>query len=508
GGTWFENIYPGVRCDIPALVYQSTFASNNKWTEEFARGAEIRNYWQNLARKYDVYRFLKAGRRVEKLEWDDAGSLWHVTVRDVKSSEISHETADFVVKAIGRFNAWRLPQIPGIEDYQGLVRHTSNWDANFEAADKNVAVIGNGASGIQVVPELQKVARHVDHYARSKTWIASSFGGDERTTSPKALDPEIFRSQEALLEARKKVEGKYWRRFHSQIRGSEANNQLREDIIQLMTKRLQRKPELIENLLPDFSPNCRRLTPGPGYLEALCAENVDYIQTPIKRFTARGLETVDGKVREVDAVFCATGANTDLVPPFPILSRGLDLQEAWKPSGKFGFPYTYLGLATPGFPNLLFIGTAHLNGASGTLPHGVEIQITYYANLLRNASSQHIKAMEPLPEAANDFLAYSDAFFATTVLTDNCSSWANGGRPGGRVHGLWPGSAAHCTLVRREPRWEDWKYEYHAKSGNRFAYFGNGWTEREQDPEADMTAYLKLEEDNDLRYIHEEWCDL
>ncbi|KAL8824128.1 MAG: hypothetical protein Q9191_005282, partial [Dirinaria sp. TL-2023a] len=201
--------------------------------------------------------------------------------------------------------------------------------------------------------------------------------------------------------------------------------------------------------------------------------------------------------------FCATGANTDLVPPFPILCRGLDLQEAWKTSGKFGFPYTYLGLATPGFPNLLFIGTAHLNGASGTLPHGVEIQTTYYAKLLRKALSQHIKSMEPLPEAANDFLAYSDAFFATTVLTDNCSSWANGGRPGGRVHGLWPGSAAHCTLVRREPRWEDWKYEYNAKSGNRFAYFGNEWTKREQDPESNMTAYLKLEEDNDLRFIHE-----
>ena len=436
--------------------------------------------------------------------------MWHLKIRDLQSSQIHEETADFVLTAIGRFNAWRLPQIPGMQQYQGLVRHSSNWDPKFDATGKDVAVIGNGASGIQLVPALQKVSRRLDHYARSKTWIAGSFAGDERTLEPKSFTPdklESFNDPAEYLKFRKELEEKYWRRFSSMIRGSQENRGLREDFIQTMAKRLERRPELLDSITPEFSPHCRRLTPGPGYLEALCADNVDFIQTPIKRFTTRGIETEDGEVREVDAIFCATGANTDMTPPFPIVSRGVNLQTAWKPGGEFNFPYSYLGLATPGFPNLLFVGGPNAIGPSGTVPHGVETQITYHAKLLRKVSSQRIKSIAPLRQAADDFVEYSDAFFPTTVLTENCSSWANSGRPGARIHGLWPGSAAHATLVRREPRWEDWEYKYLSASGNRFAYLGNGWTKKERDPNSDMTSYLKLAGDNDLRYLHEGWCD-
>lgn len=164
-----ENTYPGVRCDIPANVYQSSFAPNTQWTEEFAQGDEIRDYWQGLARKYDVYRYLKLGCRVEKIEWDGNESVRHLTIRNIQSLEVYKETADFVLTAIGRFNAWRLPEIPGMQDYQGMIRHSSNWDRGFDATGKTVTVIGNGASGIQLVSALQKVSRRLDHYARSRT---------------------------------------------------------------------------------------------------------------------------------------------------------------------------------------------------------------------------------------------------------------------------------------------------------------------------------------------------
>ena len=500
-----------MRCDIPANVYQSTFAPRTQWTEEFAQGAEIRDYWQGLARKHGVHRYLKLGHRVESAKWDDLESVWLLTIRDVQSSQVYTETADFVLTAIGRFNAWRLPEIPGMQDYRGLIRHSSHWDSTFDATDKNVAVIGNGASGIQLVPSLQKTCRRLDHYARSKTWIAGSFAGDERTLEPQYFTPEkleSFNDPANYLKFRKEVEDKYWRRFPAQIRGSKESKELRDEFTRTMAKRLERRPELLDSIKPDFSPHCRRLTPGPGYLEALCAENVDFIQTPIKRFTAQGIETEDGKVRSVEAVFCATGANTDMIPPFPIISRGVNLQTAWRHDGEFGFPYTYLGLATPGFPNLLFIGGPHSYGPSGTVPHSIETQITYHAQLLRKVSSQRIKTIAPLREAADDFVDYSDAFFPTTVLSENCSSWANGGRPGARIHGLWPGSAAHQTLLRRQPRWEDWEYKYLSPSGNRFAFLGNGWTKKEQDPNSDMTGYLRLAEENDLRRLHEGWFDV
>lgn len=465
-----------------------------------------------MARKYDVYRYIKFFHRVEELNWDDNEGVWAVTVEDLESGEVVAKKFDFVLTAIGRFNNWKLPDYPGISDFKGLLRHSSHWDPSFDPKGKNVAVIGNGASGIQLVANIQKDVNRLDHYARSPTWIAASWAGDERTFEPQPYSKEqkeSFRDPKTYLAFRKEFEDKYWRRFGSFFRGSKENNESRERFIQIMKERLARKPELINRIIPDFSPNCRRLTPGPGYLEALTEENVDYIQTQIKRFTETGVETADGVHREVDAVFCSTGANVDMVPPFPIRANGLDLRSAWRHDGEFGFPYTYLGLATPQFPNLLFVHGPHGTGPSGTVPHSVEVQLTYFAKVLRKAACEGIKSMQPSRKAADDFVEYSDAFFAITALSDNCSSWYNGGRPGARIHGIWPGSAGHVTVVRNNPRWEDWEYEYLSDCGNRFAwYLGNGWTRRETDLSSDMTPYLKLPTEIDLRDLHESWWDL
>lgn len=374
-----------------------------------------------------------------------------------------------------------------------------------------MAVIGNGASGLQIVPNLQLISKQVTQFVRNPTWVANSWAGDERTFEPQPYDKEVrdaFKDPHTYLKFRKELEEKYWRRFRAMMRDSEENEDMKEVFTDIMKKRASKKPELLDGLIPDFAPHCRRLTPGPGYLEALAEDNAELVKTPIKRFTATGIETVDGKHFEFDAVFCATGANTDLVPPFSVKARGVDLKEAWKPGGTHGFPYTYLGLATPGFPNLFYVAGPHATGPSGTVPMAVENALTYYAKVLRKVSTQGIKSITPSKEAADDFVDYCDAFFPTTVLTDNCSSWNNGGKPGERIHGLWPGSAAHQTIIRRDPRWEDWEYE-RANKVNRFAYFGKGYTRAELDESKDLTNYLKAPgTETDLRDLHESWWDL
>lgn len=482
------------------------------WSDKFAQGKEIREYWQATARKYDVYQFARFSRAAEDASWDHAAGQWKLTLRNVDTGEIEVEKVDFLLSAVGRFNAWRLPDYPGIDQYKGLFRHASNYDPNFDARGKKVAVIGNGASGIQLVANLQKTVSRLDHYVRNKTWISASFAGDERTLEPQPISEEkkrSFEDPETYLKFRKELEAKYWRNFGSLLKGSEANRTKRENFTDIMRNRLVKKPELLKDLVPDFSPNCRRLTPGPGYLEALTEDNVDYIRTPIKKFTQTGIATTDGVLHEVDAVFCATGANVDMVPRFPIRANGRDLGDLWRQDGDHGFPYTYLGLATPGFPNFFHVHGPHGTGATGSVPHSVEVQLTYFAKVLRKASREGIKSIVPSAKAADEFVEYADALFATTVFSDNCSSWYNGGRPGGRIHGIWPGSAAHVTAVRREPRWEDWEYEYVSDTGNRFAwYFGNGYTSKERNPESDMTSYLRKPEDIDLRDVHESWWDL
>jgi cation diffusion facilitator CzcD-associated flavoprotein CzcO len=150
--------------------------------------------------------------------------------------------------------------------------------------------------------------------------------------------------------------------------------------------------------------------------------------------------TKDGTHRPVDAVIASTGANTDFAPPFPVIAGDLDLSRDWKHDGKFGWPYSYLGVGTPGFPNLAFVLGPNPAGPSGTVPLAVETAIAYIARMLRKISSQGIRTMQPTKEATDSFVEYCDAFFPRTNLTKKCSSWSNGGRPGARIHGHWPGS--------------------------------------------------------------------
>jgi cation diffusion facilitator CzcD-associated flavoprotein CzcO len=350
-------------------------------------------------------------------------------IKNLATQEIVVQKFDILITAIGRFNAWKLPDYPGIGEYQGHLRHSSNWDPSFDPKNKTVAVIGNGASGIQVVPELQKVVKRLDHYARSPTWIAGSFGAGERKAEPILFPPSQLKDFEdpiKYLEYRKGIEESYWRRFAGLFKNSKANLTAKEEFKAVMKKRLGDKPELLDAIVPDFPPHCRRLTPGPGYLEALTKDNVIFIQTAIKRFTKDGIETVDGVHRIVDAIICSTGANIDYAPPFPIISGDLNLAEVWKPDGNFGFPYSYLGIATPGFPNLFFIHGPNASGHSGTLPHSAENQITYIARVSRKISKEGIKTIAPSKAAADDFVEYCDTFFPKTVLSDGCSSWSNG----------------------------------------------------------------------------------
>lgn len=404
-----------------------------------------------------------------------------------------------------------------------MLFHSSNWNHDVDLHGKRIALIGNGASGLQVLPSIQPIAAHVDHYARNRTWVVEAFGpGGIRRLEPNYFSDEqkeAFKDPKTYLEYRKKVEAGFFSRFGVIFKNSPENNALREKWTNLMKERVKDKPELADQIIPDFPPNCRRPTPGPGYLEALTKPNVSYITTRIQRFTEKGIVTVDGVEREVDVVICATGANVDFAPPFPIVAHGVNLQEAWKPGGKYGFPYLYLGMAAPGFPNLAWVGGPYSSGYSGTVPNSFENQVTYIAKVIRKLRSQGIATLAPTFAATDDFVEYCDRFYPRTVWTGNddsskdsknCSSWYNGGRPGGRVHGLFPGSAATANYIRRDPRWEDFEYTYTNPSGNRFAWFGNGWREREKQPEGevDLTPHLKIESEIDLRTHCEGWWDV
>lgn len=445
---WHTNVYPGVRCDIPSDVYQSTFAPSAAWSSNYPSGEEIKGYWKALAAEYDIEKLITYNTSVDQAQWCEATAKWQVYGKT--DNEAFLDESDILVTATGLFSTPQLPNIPSLGDFQGALMHSAAWDASFDAIGKRVALIGNGSSGLQILPQLQKVVHQLDHYVRSPTWIASSFGGEdvpaERRDAP--TNPADY------IQYRKRLENKTFARFSMLIKDQPMSKNARSAFQELMAKRLGNRIDLLDALVPDFSPNCRRLTPAPGYLEALVEENVNYINTPIKQATLAGLVTQDGIHREYDAIICCTGSDTSFAPTFSIIARnGFDLQQAWKPGGSVGFPDTYLGMAAPSVPNLFFVLGPNSTGHPGPLIHTIETQITYVAKVLRKVSMQDIRTIIPKPSAAADFRAFCDAYFPRTVMSESCRSWYNGGVAGGRIRVSNPPSFLpqryHSPLVCR-----------------------------------------------------------
>jgi cation diffusion facilitator CzcD-associated flavoprotein CzcO len=514
-------------------VYQSTFSPSRDWSEHYAQGAEIKAYWSAVAKKYDIQKYARFNHEVLSANWSDDKGKWHVSVRHEGTTTIAE--ADCLIMATGTFSHPVVPKFPGISDYEGLLFHSSRWDAAFDPKDKSIAIIGNGSSGLQILPQIQKVARHIDHYVRSPTWIAGSFGAKEQDDNRgKPIPSELkstFDDTKTYLEYRKRLEDRTFSSFGGVMKDSPRSKSNRAQFYDTMKAKLGNRKDLLNAIVPDFSPSCRRLTPGPGYLEALLKPNVEYISSPIERFTKTGIRTVDGRERDVDAIVCCTGSDKSLAPPFPVINGLTNLASAWRPGGSIGFPKTYLGVAAPGFPNLFFVNGPSAASATGTLPVATENQITLIARIVRKLQTQGIRTITPSLQATEDFQAYCEAYFPHTVMSEECSSWFNGGIKGGRVIANWPGSGLHANVVRREPRWEDWEYTYRSDSKNRFAYFGNGWTTKDvylnhelglQDTKAagedldqsarpDLTPYLHIDSITgqlDLRNYHETWYNV
>lgn len=205
-----------------------------------------------------------------------------------------------------------------------------------------------------------------------------------------------------------------------------------------MKRRLAKKPELLDQMLPDFPPGCRRLTPGPGYLEALTDEKVDVIKTEISNIDSTGITTADGVHREVDAIVCATGFDTTYLPRFPMTGRkGISLAEKWK-----DIPETYISLATNEFPNYFIC-----LGPNAALGHGslillIEKEIDYITQCVAKIQRDNIRSMAPRKEAVERFTKHCEQHFSKTVFSAKCRSWYKGGKEDGRVIAVWPGKTS------------------------------------------------------------------
>jgi cation diffusion facilitator CzcD-associated flavoprotein CzcO len=333
-----------------------------------------------------------------------------------------------------------------------------------------------GSSGLQVMPELQKRAAHVDQWMRGKTWItaqaldtsvAARTGAPvgNFTYKPDEMDrwkghPEDYLAYRCELET-------MLQSYHGvTMRGSEAQAGARVAFEKLMREGVAAKERLADILLPDFPPLCKRQTPGHAFLSALTKDNVDLITSHISYFDATGIVGVNGTHHSVDAIVCATGFDTSYTGRFPCLGRnGEDLRDHWKE-----FPRSYLSLATDGgFPNCFFALGPNSSLGAGNLLILIEQAVDYVGKCCVKLQREYVRTLEPSHEAVEGFVRYAEEYFkgelprtipeleilnvTGTVYSEECSSWYKGGKTRGRVVALWPGSSLHAVQVLEAPRY-------------------------------------------------------
>ncbi|KIW83605.1 hypothetical protein Z517_02851 [Fonsecaea pedrosoi CBS 271.37] len=486
-GTWYENRYPGCACDIPAHTYVWSFEPKTDWSSVYAGSSEIYQYFDNFSRKYDLRKYCKMQHQVIGATWDDDRGVYIVKVKDLASGKETIDYCNILVNAGGILNAWRYPAIPGLNKYKGTLLHTAAWDNSVDLSGKVVGLIGNGSSGIQVLPTIQPHVDKVITFIREPTYVSPVQGLSQHVYT--ADEKKQFTEQEGTLtKYRKQIERDTNKLFNLFIKDTPSQKENRAYITGLMKEKIA-NPYLEERLIPEWSLGCRRLTPGIGYLESLSKPNVEVVYGEITEITEKGCICDNGQEYPVDVLICATGFDTSFRPRFPVIGPNKkNLQDVW---GKQ--PHSYLGLAAAEFPNyLVFLGPNCPIG-NGPVLIAIEAQADWMMSVIDRYQTTNIHSFSPKQEAVDDFIEYKDKFMQKTIWSEPCRSWYKGAEIDAPITALWPGSTLHYLEALNQVRWEDFNVRF---NGNRFAWLGNGYSQTELDPLADTAYYIREKDDS------------
>ncbi|PVH71764.1 putative monooxygenase [Cadophora sp. DSE1049] len=478
GGTWLENTYPGVACDIPAHNYQFSWAPNPDWSEFYVSGPEILQYFQKTAASFGMEKYLKLQHQITGAFWEEESSTWRVEVQNQVTGEKIEDRCDFLINGTGFLNNWKWPDIRGLHSFKGDLLHTASWQTSANLKDKRVAVIGNGSLGMQIVTAIYPDVKHLTTFIRNPTWVSTSFAlqyAGPNGSSFKYTDEqkkEFKEDPEKFAKYRKALDEEMSGRFDLMHKDSELQGQARAYLTSVMRSRLGEDHPLVDKIIPNFGVGCRRSTPGLGYLETLAKQNVRLIDDGIAEVLPSGIKLNTGEFIEIDTLICATGFDVSWKPRFPIVGRnGVNLRETWE-----GRPTGYLGLAVPDIPNyFLYMGPNSPLGHGSAIP-AIEHVTKYICRMIYKAQTECYKSMAPSRKAVEEYIQHADLYHERTVWSGNCVSWFKGGKDG-PVIALTPGSRLHWFHLLKEPRFEDW--EWRTSGSNRFAYLGNGYSTME-----------------------------
>ena len=390
GGTWHWNTYPGVAVDIPSFSYQFSFAQRADWSRSYAPGRELKRYADDLVDEYNLRPRIRFNSRVERAQWDEVAGLWQLELAGGK-----HLNTRFIVNASGVLTTPRLPDIAGIDTFQGTKVHTARWDHTVDLAGKRVAVIGTGASAIQLIPEVAPIVDQLTVFQRTPIWCFPK--PDIPLPAPLRMGLRIPGARSLTrLASQTFVEATFPipAHFHTTLPLATFGGRLGKWWLQKQV----RDPGTRAKLTPHYGVGCKRPSFHNTYLETYNRENV-YLETAaISEVTETGVRTADGVVHEVDVLVLATGfkvMESDNIPTYELIgSDGVSLSEFWDRNRL----QAYAGISIPGFPNFFTVfGPYGYNGSSYFAL--IEAQTHHIVRCLRQARKVNASRVEVTPDA-------------------------------------------------------------------------------------------------------------
>ncbi|SNT00668.1 flavin-containing monooxygenase [Rhodococcoides kyotonense] len=426
GGGWFENTYPGAGVDTPSHLYSYSFAPRS-WSTHFGRRDEVWQYLSDVAAEHDLRRRIRFDTEVADAAYDASGQCWTVTT---VGGEVL--TADVVITATGQLNRPKLPKISGIDTFEGPIFHTAEWPDGLDLDGKRVAIVGTGASAMQVLPAVASKVAHATVFQRSPQWVASSDVYFE------PIDGDVSYLMEAVplyrLWYRARLAWNFNDRVHPSLQVdpewgtpdrsiNAINDAHRRVFTRYLEKELEGRPDLIEKSLPDYPPFGKRMLLDNGWFAALKRDNVTLVTEGVASIGANSVVGTDGTEVEVDVVVLATGFETHkLLSPIDIRGRsGRSIKDFWGPEDA----HAHLGITVPDFPNLFITcGPGTVLGHGGSYITIAECQVRYIVDLLNAMSDNGIGSVECKPEVEQDYVRRHDDAHSHMIWThEGMSNW-------------------------------------------------------------------------------------
>jgi cation diffusion facilitator CzcD-associated flavoprotein CzcO len=425
GGTWYINNYPGAACDVESHLYSFSFEPYD-WSGTFAGQKELNEYIKHCAKKYKIEEHIKLNTEVSQAIYNDSECMW-----EIRTNNDEKLKGQFLYLCTGLLNDPLFPDIKGLESFEGMTMHSSVWKHDFDFKNKNVAVIGSGASAIQFVPEIAPLVNNLYLFQRTPNWILPKPDRPFKSWEKKLLSslPFIRRMYRELL---------YWEketRIYGFVKYPFLLKIYSKASIKFMRKYVK-DPELEKAMTPNYTMGCKRILLSNNWFEAVVRKNVKVITDGIDKITSQGIVPKNREELKIDAIIYATGFKaSELLSRIHIVgSKGKNLNEIWKQNGV----QAYKGTTVAGFPNMFILHGPNTSIGHTSAIHLLESQAQYTIDAFNYMKKNKIKSAELTEKAQNDFNEEIQKSMKGTVWqTGGCTSWYQDKK--GRNPALWPG---------------------------------------------------------------------